>query len=461
MIAMPLRRSSPRTGAAQRSEADLRNEPVCLLPAWAFEKLLARAWSARKEQGGTVLEAAFPPGTPLVHIWAGFPRYKHLIAQETLARAFAGWNCRVLGQDGADGIPPPRYCHIEASPTEKRVAYDTACLAFSHPDGHEIAAYITVDMPEREDRTKSILQLTAPTAAQDIAFKMMEEIEAQVLRDRSLKGHRLDAFGGFIRQEHAYSWDCVFADPKLLGIIRRNTQGFLDKLDLYREFKLPTRRGVLLHGRPGTGKTLIGNVLCSQLQHTFIWVRPGQGVSSPFNPSGISSVFDMARDLSPTLIFFEDLDLAAPRRSRQATFESIMLGELMNQLDGLRENEGIVVVATTNDLEAIEPALRDRPSRFDCVIEVPEITDDIRRRYLRAFLSARGINGAFYDEIDQETTSCRTIAEVQEQTIRCLQRAIENGLDPSAVVSPVELPVLDQPTSPDVPGPIGFRPGQN
>lgn len=449
------------SNSAPRSAADLRNEPVCLLPAWAFEKLLARARTSRTDQGGDVLEAAFPPGTPLVHIWAGFPRYKHLVAQESLARAFAGWECRVLGQDGTDGLPTPRYCHLETSPTEKRVAYDTACLALSHPDGHEIAAYIALGVPDGEALTKSILQLTSPAVTRDLTFKMMEDIEALVLRDNSLKGHKLDASGGFIHQEHAYSWDCVFADPKLLAIVRRNTQGFLDKLDLYRSLKLPTRRGVLLHGRPGTGKTLIGKVLCSQLCQTFIWVRPGQGVSTPFNPGGIGTVFDMARDLSPTLIFFEDLDLVAPKRSRQGTFENMMLGELMNQLDGLKENEGIVVVATTNDLEAIEPALKDRPSRFDCVIEVPEITDDIRRRYLRTFLSARGINGPFYDEIDQATASCRTIAEVQEETIRCLQRAIENGLDPSAVGSPLDLPLLDQPAASEAPGPIGFRPGQN
>ena len=182
--------------SAPRSQVDLRNEPVCLLPAWAFEKLLARARTSPTDQGGDILEAAFPPGTPLVHIWAGFPRYKHLVAQETLARAFAGWECRVLGQDGTDGLPTPRYCHLETSPTEKRVAYDTACLALSHPDGHEIAAYIALGVPDGEALTKSILQLTSPAVTRDLTFKMMEDIEALVLRDNSLKGHKLGQFGG-------------------------------------------------------------------------------------------------------------------------------------------------------------------------------------------------------------------------------------------------------------------------
>jgi len=143
------------SSSSARREADLQDEVISLLPAWAFEKMLSRVWRSRKEDGGTVLRLAFPPGTPLVHIWAGFPRYKHLMVQETLMRVFDGWECRVLGQDGADGLPPPCYRHFEVSPTEKRLAYETACLAFAHPDGHEIAALIALDVPEGEDRTNA------------------------------------------------------------------------------------------------------------------------------------------------------------------------------------------------------------------------------------------------------------------------------------------------------------------
>ena len=447
------------SSSSSRREADLHNEVISLLPAWAFEKLLTRVWRPRKKDGGAILRLAFPSDTALVHIWAGFPRYKHLIVQETLTRVFDGWMCRVLGQDDSDGLPPPRYHHFAVNPTRKRLAYQTACLAFSHPDGHEIAALITLDVPEGEDRTKSILQLTSPASTRELTFKMMADIENLVERNNSLKGHKLDASGAFIKQEHAYDWECIFADPKLITMIRRNTQGFLEKLDDYRRLGLPTHRGVLLHGPPGSGKTLIGKVLCSQLRYTFIWARPGHLSHSPFNPSGLTHIFEMARDLGPSLLFLEDLDLFAPRRGH-GSYENIVLADLMNLLDGLTENQGLVVVATTNDLETIEPALKNRPSRFDCIIEVPEITDDIRRRYLRTFLSARGINGAFYDEIEQASASCRTIAEVQEQTIRCLQRAIENGLDPSAVESPSDLPVLDQP---DVSNEalIGFKTSRN
>jgi SpoVK/Ycf46/Vps4 family AAA+-type ATPase len=136
----------------------------------------------------------------------------------------------------------------------------------------------------------------------------------------------------------------------------------------------------------------------------------------------------------------------------------MLLGELLNQMDGLQPNEGLLVVATTNDLGAIEPALTNRPQRFDCIMEIPEISDEIRRAYLERFVRDRGLNVRFLDEFDHLTSRCRTIAEVQEEAIRYLQRAIENGLDLSTVASPRELPELPPLTTCEAGArEIGFR----
>jgi len=76
----------------------------------------------------------------------------------------------------------------------------------------------------------------------------------------------------------------------------------------------------------------------------------------------VRRVFLLARRLAPTILFFEDLDLNGANRHGDGSRQ--ILGELLTCLDGIESPDGVVVVATTNDLSAIEPALKGRPSRF-------------------------------------------------------------------------------------------------
>ena len=195
---------------------------------------------------------------------------------------------------------------------------------------------------------------------------------------------------------------------------------------------------MLVHGRPGCGKTLLGKVLCSQVDATFIAAKPGDlGCTDD-----IVHTFVMARELAPAVLFLEDIDLFGGHRGRHQ-LSDMLLGELMNQLDGIEENDGLLVVATTNDLGAVEPALKERPSRFDVVVGVPEVSTEVRRRYLRDFLAARSLDGSLYPELDGATEKCRTVAEVQEAVVRFFQRAIEQDIDVTKVTSPDDLQELE------------------
>jgi cell division protease FtsH len=162
--------------------------------------------------------------------------------------------------------------------------------------------------------------------------------------------------------------------------VERHTLQFLARLPRYQAFGLPAKRGVLLVGPPGTGKTLLGKVLCSVLDTTFLWVSPGEIDS----PAQLQKLFAFARELHPTILFLEGLDLYAHQRGGGG---EVVLGELLNQLDGFPANTGILTIATTNDPQAIEPALADRPSRFDRKIHLnpprrPE-RDALLARFLR------------------------------------------------------------------------------
>jgi len=89
--------------------------------------------------------------------------------------------------------------------------------------------------------------------------------------------------------------------------------------------------------------------------------------------------------------------------------------------------------------------LKDRPSRFDVVLEFGELTHSVRHRYLWAFLRERDLVDELFAEADDITSTCTTIAEAQEQLVRWLQRAIEAGTPLVGVTSLAGLPQLEQP----------------
>jgi transitional endoplasmic reticulum ATPase len=132
-------------------------------------------------------------------------------------------------------------------------------------------------------------------------------------------------------------------------------------------------RGVLLHGRPGTGKTLIARALATEAQAGFISVRGPELLAEWQGASerALREIFARARMASPCIIFFDEIDAIAGRRGSGggATVER-MVAQLLTEMDGLVEPSGIVILAATNRPELIDPALR-RPGRFDLVVEMP------------------------------------------------------------------------------------------
>jgi hypothetical protein len=438
-----------------RAYDEIRNQPLVDLPAWAFEELLRRTRKTRSLKQRALL-SVFPNESQLVEVFRDFPGYQHLLVQQALQAAFAQWEIHILDHDRDGGVLTVPYRFVAIGTEEEALACIEATYVLHSPDGQRIVAHVEVtDQPPfgGHGNERSLLALICLAPMRALVAEKLREIASWIKANNFLRGKKLTASGGFIQLKRKYGWDDVFADPTLISMIRRNTEAFLARLDRDRQFGLPTKRGVILVGPPGTGKSLIGKVLCSQTKETFIAVTPGDVQGS----DAIGEVFEMARALVPTLLFVEDLDLIGARRGRDI-YANMLLGQLMNQMDGLKENDALVVVATTNDLDAIEPALRDRPSRFDCLIEIPDVTDEIRQRYLRAFLSKRSIGDHLYPDIEQATRRCRTIAEVQEQAIRYLQGAVENDVDLSAVTSPLGLPRLEGvEAAQSERGGIGFR----
>jgi AAA+ superfamily predicted ATPase len=180
----------------------------------------------------------------------------------------------------------------------------------------------------------------------------------------------------------AVSMDDVILDPTTWHQLRRQVLDFVDMEPAFRAARLPFRRGLLLAGPPGVGKTLAFRALTHTLagRCTVLWLT-SRAIGYP---SDIARVFALARSLAPTLVLLEDLDLIVrDRRVGRAD----LLGELLAQLDGAESSQGVIVCASTNDASALDEALSARPSRFDRVINVGLPSQEARLAMLRRFVA--------------------------------------------------------------------------
>ncbi len=145
----------------------------------------------------------------------------------------------------------------------------------------------------------------------------------------------------------------------------------LNRPKKFKEFGIQPPKGVLLFGPPGTGKTLLAKAVANQTEANFILINGPSLLSKWVGESekAIREVFRKARQSSPTVIFFDEIDAIAPRRGRgqENNVTERVVNQLLTEMDGLEETKGLVVIAATNRPDIVDPALL-RPGRFDRVI---------------------------------------------------------------------------------------------
>jgi len=178
-----------------------------------------------------------------------------------------------------------------------------------------------------------------------------------------------------------------------------------------------TRKGILLYGPPGTGKTHTIRYLASNLpDHTTLIITAAQIAL-------LASYMNLARLLQPTMVVIEDVDLIARDRNDMGPCEESMLNELLNEMDGLKEDADILFVLTTNRPEQLEGALAGRPGRIDQAIEVPLPDDAGRRKLVQLYGKALPLADAVVTEAAQRTNGV-SAAFVKELMRRIAQASI-------------------------------------
>jgi proteasome regulatory subunit len=185
--------------------------------------------------------------------------------------------------------------------------------------------------------------------------------------------------------------------------VRETVEMPLDSPEMFEQVGIQPPSGVLLYGPPGTGKTMLAKAVANQTDATFIKMA-GSELVHKFIGEGaklVRDLFEVARENEPAVVFIDEIDAIASKRtdsktSGDAEVQRTMM-QLLSEMDGFEERGDIRIIAATNRFDMLDPAIL-RPGRFDRLIEVPK--PDIEGREIIFEIHTRDMNVA--DDVDFE-----------------------------------------------------------
>jgi len=242
-------------------------------------------------------------------------------------------------------------------------------------------------------------------------MRLLEEL------DRRDNKPRLHIVGSSNNRIVGCQWDDLVLDHKIRSLLKDDFESFFEREAWFRENKLPFRRGYLLHGPPGNGKSTAVRAMMTSRGLTAYTTRL---FDSQVDDSDLDRLFELAVKNRPSMVLLEDLDRAFPKTG--VTKSRVSLQQLLNNLDGVGTGEGVIVVATANEPTILDPAILRRPGRFDRVVHFPNPSRELRHQYLQQLnpgLPARQL------KLSVEESEGLSFAQLREVHIIAGQRAFE------------------------------------
>ena len=183
------------------------------------------------------------------------------------------------------------------------------------------------------------------------------------------------------------NWDGIGGLTEVKEELAEAIEWPLKHADLFNQADVKSPKGLMLYGPPGTGKTMIAKAVATTSEANFISVKGPELLSKWVGESekGVREIFRKARQAAPCIIFFDELDAVAPRRGRSegdAHVTERVISQMLTEMDGLEDLEGVVVIGATNRPDIIDEALL-RPGRFDRILEVPFPDKEARKDILK------------------------------------------------------------------------------
>ncbi len=208
---------------------------------------------------------------------------------------------------------------------------------------------------------------------------------------------------------------------------------------LFKRVGIEPPRGVLLYGPPGCGKTLLAKALANETNAKFFSINGPEIMSKYYGETEakLREIFKEAKKNAPAIIFIDELDSIAPKRSESfGEAEVRVVAQLLTLMDGLKDRGDVIVIGATNRIEDVDPALR-RPGRFDREIEIGVPNEDgrleILKIHVRGMPLAEDIDLKKYARMTAGYTGADLAALCREAAFNAIRRVAPRVLEGEAL----------------------------
>jgi hypothetical protein len=263
------------------------------------------------------------------------------------------------------------------------------------------------------DRSVVFLATRSRSALESLMWELRDFLRRRMQEESIIK-----VVGGPDVMRPQLAWDDLCLPNGMGEDIRAASETFFRSQSKYRRFGLAYRRGFLFSGPPGCGKTQTAKVIASTIKEAACISYTAKDGDQ--EPDQLQEAFAMAGSLAPAILLLEDLDKIGNK---------VPVSLVVNLLDGLENPQGVLIIASTNEPEKLDPALLLRPSRFDRVWTFPLPEQEQRRTFL-ARKCGRAFSGEAIEEVARLSQGF-SMAYVQEILASAVAYSVRDDREPA------------------------------
>ncbi|MGZ7116701.1 MAG: CDC48 family AAA ATPase [Methanobacterium sp.] len=230
------------------------------------------------------------------------------------------------------------------------------------------------EFPASEKILREFFESSTPFSLGEIKFSIVSTNPAGIVRinDDTEVEVRPESVEIIEKKVPDVTYDDVGGLKQEIEKVREMIELPLRHPEIFDRLGIDPPRGVLLHGAPGTGKTLLAKAVANESGSNFVAINGPEVMSKYVGEAEkkIRDLFKEAEENAPTIIFIDEIDAIAPKREEvTGEVERRVVAQILALMDGLKERGKVIVIGATNRVDALDPALR-RPGRFDREIEL-------------------------------------------------------------------------------------------